>query len=68
MIKFKVCPRCQGDLYLSEDIFGKYFSCMQCGYLKDLVEPTLESSPKVDAFRGTELQGDAVRGTELEVA
>ena len=68
MIKFKVCPKCHGDLYLREDTFGKYFSCMQCGYLKDLVEPPLESSPKLDAFRGTELQGDAVRGAELEVA
>ena len=37
MIKFKFCPRCRGDLYLTEDIFGKYLSCLQCGYLKDLV-------------------------------
>ncbi len=58
MIKFKVCPRCQGDLYLSEDIFGKYFSCMQCGYLKDLEKLRFESSP----------EGDAVESTELEVA
>ena len=39
MIKFKFCPKCRGDLYLSEDIFGKYLSCMQCGYLKDFEEP-----------------------------
>ncbi len=58
MIKFKVCPKCHGDLYLREDIFGKYFSCMQCGYLKDLDKPRLDASPK----------GDAVRYTELEVA
>ena len=37
MIKFKVCPKCQGDLYLKEDIFGKYLSCLQCGYLRDVV-------------------------------
>ena len=43
MIKFKVCPRCRGDLYLAEDIFGKYFSCLQCGYLKDLEGPRMES-------------------------
>lgn len=54
MIKFKVCPRCQGDLYLSEDIFGKYFSCMQCGYLKDLVKPRPDSSPEDDTVRNTE--------------
>ena len=43
MIKFKVCPKCQGDLYLSGDQYGKYFSCMQCGYLKDIIEPRLDS-------------------------
>ena len=37
MIQFKVCPRCQGDLYLKEDIFGRYLSCLQCGYLRDVV-------------------------------
>jgi hypothetical protein len=36
MIKFKVCPRCRGDVCLREDIFGKYLSCLQCGYLRDL--------------------------------
>ena len=56
MIKFKVCPRCQGDLYLSEDIFGKYFSCMQCGYLKDIVKPRLDLSAEVDAVLDTELE------------
>ena len=43
VIKFKVCPRCRGDLYLAEDIFGKYLSCFQCGYLKDIDEPEQES-------------------------
>ena len=42
VIKFKVCPRCKGDLYLTEDVFGKYASCMQCGYLKDVEEPRKE--------------------------
>lgn len=37
-IKFKGCPKCQGDLYLNRDTYGKYLSCLQCGYLKDLVE------------------------------
>lgn len=58
MIKFKVCPKCQGDLYLSEDMFGKYFSCMQCGYLKDLDQPEVDSN----------LGGDAVPEKELEAA
>ena len=56
MIKFKVCPRCQGDLYLSDDIFGKYCSCMQCGYLKDLVKPLRDSNPKSDTVHDAELE------------
>ena len=38
MIKFRNCPRCMGDLYLSQDIYGKFYSCIQCGYLRDVVE------------------------------
>ena len=49
MIKFKVCPRCRGDLYLSEDIFGKYFSCLQCGYLRDVENPRLRSMREADS-------------------
>ena len=49
MIKFKVCPRCQGDLYLKEDIFGRYLSCLQCGYLRDVqaINPRADSNPDV---------------------
>ena len=36
MIKFKACPKCKGDLYLNQDIYGKYLNCLQCGYLKDI--------------------------------
>ena len=36
MIRFKICPRCRGDLYQTKDIFGTFLSCMQCGYLKDI--------------------------------
>ena len=56
VIKLKGCPKCQGDLYLTEDMFGKYYSCMQCGYLKDIIEPRLTSIPKVDAVREAELE------------
>ncbi len=41
MIKFKVCPRCSGDLYLNEDMFGKYLNCLQCGYIKDEQAPAV---------------------------
>jgi DNA-directed RNA polymerase subunit M/transcription elongation factor TFIIS len=45
VINFKVCPRCTGDLYLTEDVFGKYASCIQCGYMKDIEEPRKVKDP-----------------------
>ena len=36
MMYFKECPKCHGDLYAAEDIHGRYVSCIQCGYLRDL--------------------------------
>ena len=49
LIKFKFCPKCHGDLYLTEDIFGKYVSCLQCGFLKDLPEERPEERELVHA-------------------
>ena len=43
MIEFKVCPRCRGDLYRSEDMYGRYVSCFQCGYMRDLPAEKLYS-------------------------
>ena len=37
MIKLKACPKCHGDLYLERDQYGNYMSCLQCGYLKELL-------------------------------
>ena len=56
LIKFKVCPRCRGDLFLGEDVFGKYLSCLQCGYLKDVEEPKLESNDLQYADAESELE------------
>ena len=36
MIKFKGCPKCQGDLYLERDAYGRYVNCLQCGFTRDL--------------------------------
>ncbi len=44
MITFKGCPKCHGDLYLSKDMYGKYISCLQCGYMKDLPTESKESA------------------------
>ncbi len=31
MFKLRGCPKCQGDLYLGQDIYGRYLNCVQCG-------------------------------------
>ena len=36
MMYLRECPKCNGDLNAEEDIHGRYVSCMQCGYLKDV--------------------------------
>jgi len=43
MMYLRECPKCHGDLNAGEDIHGKYVSCMQCGYLKDV--PLEDSHP-----------------------
>ena len=37
MIKLKACPKCHGDLYLERDQYGRYMSCLQCGYPMELL-------------------------------
>ena len=49
MIKFKGCPRCGGDLLLADDVFGKYLSCLQCGFLRDVAEKREEPRKPVAA-------------------
>jgi hypothetical protein len=44
MIWLKECPRCQGDLILDQDHYGKYRTCLQCGYLRDLVETAVNGA------------------------
>ena len=34
--RFKSCPRCQGDVKRSSDIYGAYQQCLQCGWMNDL--------------------------------
>ena len=31
MFQLRGCPKCQGDLFAGEDIYGAYLSCLQCG-------------------------------------
>ena len=32
------CPRCEGFLHSSRDIYGDYMECLQCGFMKDLAK------------------------------
>jgi hypothetical protein len=36
--KCKCCPKCGGTLYLDRDFYGWYEQCLQCAYLRDVVE------------------------------
>ena len=39
MLDFKACPRCKGDVYTKQDMYGKYAECLQCGHMTDIEEP-----------------------------
>ncbi|MDA0733228.1 MAG: hypothetical protein O2909_05320 [Chloroflexi bacterium] len=45
MIWLKECPKCQGDLILDQDSYGKFKTCVQCGYLRDVVETAAGLTP-----------------------
>ncbi len=38
MLKLKACPRCRGDMHTNRDMHGAYTHCLQCGYMRDLVD------------------------------
>ena len=34
---FKSCSRCRdGDIYRDSDLYGEYWVCVQCGWMRDL--------------------------------
>lgn len=35
-LRFKACPKCRGDLQLVDDLYGRYWECLQCGFIRDL--------------------------------
>ena len=52
MFKLRGCPKCHGDLYAGEDIYGVYLSCIQCGRYFSVIEadgrggrPTPDAQP-----------------------
>jgi hypothetical protein len=36
MWKLKKCPRCGGDFFIEQDIYGWYEQCLQCSYRQEL--------------------------------
>ncbi len=36
--KLKGCPRCAGDLFISQDMDGWYEQCLQCSFRRELKE------------------------------
>ncbi len=41
----KGCPRCGGDIAVTRDLHGRYFSCLQCGMLKDIEDKVVLTRP-----------------------
>ncbi len=52
MLLLKTCPRCRGDLHLRSDLDGKFLSCIQCGYARDLPGKTATPKEKPAVLRG----------------
>jgi hypothetical protein len=63
MFWLKACPKCQGDLYESKDVYGAYVACLQCS--RYLTEP--EDTLIRGASSGSGTQAVAV-GREEAVA
>ena len=36
MFLLKGCPRCCGDLYVDQDQYGSFVSCIQCGLNREI--------------------------------
>ena len=48
MILLKDCPKCRGDLLLCHDHYGDYFSCIQCGLIRETIPIGLGFESPVD--------------------
>ena len=38
MFMLKKCERCNGDMYIDDDYYGKFMKCLACGYTVNLPE------------------------------
>ncbi len=46
MMLLKACQRCGGDLLETEDMYGSYHQCIQCGHLVDLPDGSVRKATK----------------------
>ena len=56
MIYFKACPRCQGDMHPTSDLYGKYVECFQCGYESEVTEERARTLPDLEEIQGVKVE------------
>lgn len=59
MLKLRGCPKCQGALNLASDMYGRYISCLQCGFSRDL--PDVLPQARVAVSAAPEVQASEVQ-------
>jgi DNA-directed RNA polymerase subunit M/transcription elongation factor TFIIS len=68
-MRFKACPRCNGDLYLDSDYYGYFLGCIQCGHTLDKSQEALfmrlEVSRLRERLRASVGISEAVAGTKV---
>lgn len=37
----KSCPRCRGDIFIDEDVVGRFEKCLQCGYEREILRDSV---------------------------
>ena len=53
MWRFKMCPRCRGDIFLDQERGKWYEQCLQCGYEREL-ESIVELKKQLAKVRRSE--------------
>lgn len=61
MFWLKCCPKCnKGDLYQSGDVYGRYITCLQCGYyLTEAEEVALRYASNCGSISHTKKEASA---------
>ena len=63
MPKLKVCPRCKnGNVVLDRDSYGWYEYCIQCGYMRDLMNMAELGQQQARGIKGRRKVGTVSKG------